>query len=230
MHKYQDTRGFLGDTCASAHVALLFGLYTLTLLLVTTQTEASWLHADPILNIFPRAVTLWGIPALSVLTFLVWVRLEPLARQAIPSSLRSALFGALAAIAVLLAVRWVVGAHLPTFIPPEESAKPGYLLGMSAGLAEELVIRLILTPLVFVCLRRWLGFHRSVLVTVTIVALSFALWHEVGSGAEPFVLQHFATRFMVPGVIMGLAVFYISPIFVVALHCTAHIMIPLLFV
>jgi hypothetical protein len=28
---------------------------------------------------------------------------------------------------------------------------------------------------------------------------------------------------------MGLAVFYVSPIFVVALHCMAHIMIPLLF-
>jgi hypothetical protein len=63
-----------------------------------------------------------------------------------------------------------------------------------------------------------------------IAALSFALWHEAGNGVEAFMLQHAVTRFMVPGVIMGLAVFYISPIFLVALHCMTHIMISLLFV
>lgn len=119
---------------------------------------------------------------------------------------------------------------MPTFIPPEQSAKPGYLLGVSAGLAEELIFRLSLTPLLFVVLRKWLGLHWSAFITIIIVALSFALLHEVGGGAEPFMPQHFIARFMIPGVVMGLVVFYVSPIFVVAVHCTAHVMIPLLFV
>lgn len=216
--------------CVSSHVALLFGFYTLLLLLVTTPSEANWVHADPVLKVFPRTVTLWGIPLLAILLFFVWKSLKPVQPQAFFSPLKFALSGSATAIVVLLAMRLGGGEHLPAFVPPEESVKPGYLLGMSAGLAEELVTRLSLTPLVFVALRKRLGFHCSALITIFVAALGFALWHEAGSGAEAFVLEHFATRFMVPGVIMGLAAFYISPVFLVALHCTAHIMIPLLFV
>ena len=53
MKKYQDTNQFLEDMCVSSYVALPFALYTLVLLLFTTQTDAHWLHADPILTIFP---------------------------------------------------------------------------------------------------------------------------------------------------------------------------------
>lgn len=230
MNKYQDTNRFLEDTCFSAYVALPFAFYTLILLMITTPTAANWFYADPILKIFPTAVTLWGIPVLSISLFFFWKSLKPVQPQATLSSLKLALSGSATALIALIAMRLVAGEHLPTFIPPEESVKPGYLLGMSAGLAEELIIRLILTPLLFVVLRKRLGFHWSALITVVVAALSFALWHEAGSGAEPFMLQHFVTRFMIPGVIMGSMVIYISPIFVVALHCTTHIMIPLFFV
>lgn len=230
MNKYQDTNRFLEDTCISSYVALLFGVYTLVLLLVTTPTEANWLHADPVLKIFPRAATLWGIPILSLLLFFVWRWLRPVQPSAIPSALKFALSGSATAIAVLLALNLAVGETLPAFVPPEEGAKPGYLLGMSTGLVEELVMRLGLTPLLFFFLRKRLGFHWSALTAIVIAALGFALWHEIGSGAEAFMLQHFATRFMIPGVVMGLAVFYISPVFLIALHCTTHIMLPLLFV
>ncbi len=230
MNKYQDTNRFLEDTSVSAYVTLLFGFYTLILLLVTTPTETNWLHADPVMKIFPKAITLWGIPVLSILLFFFWKSLKPLQPQAISSSVKTALSGSAVSIIVLLALRLLAGEQLPAFIPPEESFKPGYLLGMSTGLVEELAMRLALTPLLFVVLRKRMGFHGSVLTTVVIAALTFVLWHEAGSGAEGFVLQHAVTRFMVPGVIMGLAVFYISPIFLVALHCTTHIMIPLLFV
>lgn len=230
MNRYSDTSRFLEDTSASAYVALPFAFYSLILLMVTTPTAANWLYADPILKIFPKAVTLWGIPILSISLFLFWRSLKPLQPQAVLSSLKFAVSGSATAIVALLVMRLMAGEHLPAVVPPEESVKPGYLLGMSAGLAEELIMRLGLTPLVFVILRRRLGFHWSALVTIVVAALSFALWHEAGSGAEPFMLQHFVTRFMIPGVMMGLLVFYVSPIFVVALHCTAHIMIPLLFV
>ncbi len=230
MNRYNDTNRFLEDTSVSAYVALPFAFYLLILLLVTTPTVANWFHADPILKIFPKAVTLWGIPALSISLFLFWKSLKPIQPQAVPSSLKFAVSGSGTAIVALVVLRLMAGEHLPAAVPPEESVKPGYLLGMSAGLAEELIIRLGVTPLTFVILRRRLGFHWSALFTIVVAALSFAVWHEAGSGAEPFILQHFLTRFMIPGVMMGLMVFYISPIFVVALHCTAHIMIPLLFV
>lgn len=230
MNKYRDTNWFLEDMCASAYVGLLFGFVALMLLLVTVPTEENWIHADPILKIFPKAITLWGIPALSLLLFFVWKSLKPIQPPAMASALKFALAGSASAIVALLALRLGVGEHLPAFVPPEESAKPGYLLGISTGVAEELMTRLVLTPLLFVVLRKWFGFHWSALFTIVVAALSFALWHEVGSGAEAFVLQHFVTRFMVPGIVMGLVVFYISPVFLVALHCSAHIMIPLLFV
>lgn len=210
----------------SAYVALAFGFYTLILLLVTTPTEAQWLYADPILKILPRAAVVWGIPILSILLFFIWRSLKPLQLEGVYPACKVALAGSATAIVVLLAMRLVDSEHLPSFVPPEESVKPGLLLGMSAGLAEELVIRLIVTPLLFVVLRTRLGFNWSVLITVVIAALSFALWHEAGSGAAAFLPQYFVTR----SIIMGLAVFYISPVFVVALHCTVHVFIPLLFV
>lgn len=230
LNKYQDTNRFLEDTSASAYVALLFGFYTLILLLVTTPTEANWLHADPVMKIFPRTVTLWGILILSILLFVFWRSVKPMRPQAVPWTVKSALSGSAVSVVALVALRLAAGEELPAFVPPEESLKPGYLLGMSTGLVEELVMRVALTPLLFVVLRKRMGFHGAAFTTIVIAALCFVLWHEAGSGAGEFVFQHALTRFLVPGVIMGLAVFYISPIFLVALHCTTHIMIPLLFI
>ncbi len=230
MNKYQDTNRFLKDVSASSHVALLFGLYSLLLLLVSSPSAANWIHADPVMKIFPRTVTLWGTPILSLLLFLIWRAIKPLSPQELAVSLKAAIGGCVTVIAALLVLRLAVGPQLPAFIPPEESVKPGYLLGMATGLTEEMVMRLILTPILFVGLRRWFGFHKAVLTSIAIASLGFALWHELGSIQDPFILQHFATRFMVPGVVMGLAVFYISPVFLVTLHCAAHIVIPLLFI
>ena len=58
MKNYQDPNRFPEDVCVSRYVALPFALYTLILILFTTQTDAHWLHADPILTIFPKAGTL----------------------------------------------------------------------------------------------------------------------------------------------------------------------------
>ncbi len=230
LDKYRDTNRFLEDTSASACVALLFGAYTLVLLLVTTPTETNWLHADPVMKIFPRALTLWGIPVLSVLLFFFWNALKPLQPKAALSLVKFALSGSAVSIIALVTLRLMAGEQLPAFVPPEESLKPGYLLGMSAGLVEELVMRLVLTPLLFVAFRKRMGFHGAVIAAIVVAALCFVLWHEAGSGGQALVFQHAVTRFIVPGVIMGLAVFYVSPVFLVALHCTTHVMIPLLFV
>ncbi len=77
--------------------------------LFTTQTDAHWLHADPILTIFPKARTLWGIPILSVILVFIWRSLNPPQPQSITSSLKFAFSGAVTVIVALLAIRLVVG-------------------------------------------------------------------------------------------------------------------------
>ena len=230
MNKYAHTDRFFSDMSVAAHVAFLFGAYALVLLLTTTPTVDNWHYADPILKIFPNTVTLWGVPLLAASLLIVWRSVRPVQVAEMLTPLTAGIYGAATAIGLLLLIRGIVGDELPAFIPPEESTKPGYLLGMSAGLLEELVIRLTLTPVVFLVLRKRMEFHPAAVITILIAAFSFALWHEAGSLDEPFMISHFATRFMVPGVVMGLVTFYVNPIFLVSLHCTMHIVIPTLFV
>lgn len=96
-------------------------------------------------------------------------------------------------------------------------------------MAEEGLFRMVLAPLLFLALRRVaLGPAVAALLTIGVVAVSFALLHEAGPHAT-FSAQYFATRVVMPGLLMGLAMFWISPMFIVTLHCTAHIVMPLLF-
>lgn len=229
MRKYEDTGRFLGDVAAGAWVVQVFGLYVVVLALFGGPTEAQWLRADPILRILPRGATLWGVPLLSAAVFLAWRAIRPLQPRDVLASFKYVASGTALAVAGLLALRLIGGPAMPDFVPPEESVKPGYLLGMSAGLAEELIFRLALAPLLFVAFRGWLGLYPAVALAVVVAALSFALLHEAGGGAA-ISAHYFLARFLVPGVVMGLAAFALSPAFVVAMHCTAHIMIPVLFV
>lgn len=230
MNKYQETGRFLDDTAASSCAALVFGFYTLLLLAMMLPTGSNWVYADPVLKIFPAGVTLWGIPILSILLFIAWQMWRPTRGEAVRPAAIHAFSGVATALLALLALRLAIGDQLPAFVPPEESVKPGALLGMSAGLVEELVMRLMLTPLLFVVFRNWMGFHGAALGTIVVAAIGFAIWHEIGLPAEAFDPAHVMTRIMVPGVVMGLATFYISPIFIVTLHCTVHVVQPWLFV
>jgi hypothetical protein len=228
MRKYEDTERFLNDVAVAAWIAQLFAVYVIVLVLSGGPSEAQWLQADPILRILPRGATLWGVPLLSVTVFLAWRAARPLRPRHVLASVGHVASGAMLAVAGLLALRLVAGPSMPDFVPPEESVKPGFLLGISAGFAEELLFRLALAPLLFVALRRRLGFHSAMVLAVVVTALAFALLHEAGGDA--FSERFFIVRFLVPGTVLGLAAFALSPAFVVAMHGTAHIMIPLLFV
>lgn len=146
--------------------------------------------------------------------------------------------GSLVTVVFSVILRLVIGDRLPSFIPQEESAKPGFLLGMAAGYGEEVYFRMLLTPLVFyfaqkplaALKQRRLSVGISATIAIVITAFSFAILHEVGEADGTVVWQIFATRFMVPGILMGSLFFLIGPGFVIFMHTSAHVMIPILFV
>lgn len=72
--------------------------------------------------------------------------------------------------------------------------------------------------------RTALGFVGAALL----VGAAFALSHELGAGA--FRADHFVTRLVVPGAGMSLACRWPGFSFLVAAHCTAHLLLPFLFV
>jgi CAAX prenyl protease-like protein len=201
------------DFAAAAVIAQPFTVYLVVMRFLRPPTADEWSHADPILRFLP----LWLIPALAVVAAIAWVRL---AKPALGRALRHALFGVIAAGAICAILRLIYGPHLPRFIPPEESAAPGLLLNMSAGYAEEIIFRIALLPALLIALRR---VPLSLFLAIALSGLAFALAHDFHLDA------HFATRFLIPGCAFSLAALLISPAFLVTAHCTAHVLIPLLF-
>jgi len=195
-----------GDFTAAAIVAQPFTVYLVVLLAMRAPRGE---HADPLLRFLP----LWLIPAMGAATCGVWWWI---AQPKMGRALKHAIIGVVVAGALCGLLRAIYGPHLPPFIPPEESAAPGFLLNMSAGYAEEIIFRLILLPICLIYLRR-------IPVAIVLTGLCFALSHNVALDA------HFATRLLIPGCAFSLAAIMVSPAFVVAAHCTAHILIPLMF-
>jgi hypothetical protein len=117
------------------------------------------------------------------------------------------------------------GAAMPSFIPPEESAAPGFLASMSAGYWEEVVCRLGVLPLAYFFLRGRAPPWAAAALSVVVTGLVFAGWHALG---EPFSATFFVTRLVIPGAAMSL-VWLWSPSAITVGHCTAHLLIPALF-
>ncbi|RME28828.1 MAG: CPBP family intramembrane metalloprotease, partial [Deltaproteobacteria bacterium] len=114
------------------------------------------------------------------------------------------------------------------FIPTEESAAPGWLLGMTAGIGEELIFRLALVPPLFWALERRLPKPAmAVAATAVITGALFSLVHLVAPGDGPMAWN--LSRFVLPGMVMTFAYLRLGPSFLVTAHCAAHIWIPLAF-
>ena len=150
MKQYSDTSKLFEDLSGAAVLVQFFTLYLLVLIFLVGANDIQWLHADPILKILPKDIILWIIPILSLILLLFWCNVQWPTKAIISKSVKHSIYGIVAAIALMLALRIISGPYMPEFIPPEESVKPGYLLGMSAGLSEELIFRLGLTPLIYI--------------------------------------------------------------------------------
>jgi hypothetical protein len=200
-------------------------------LLATAPPTAEQLaSSDPLVQLAASLLGLWSIPVASLVAAAVWWHVRPPNRAALrKAGTRIALaFGAVAVGLPLL--RPGVGPALPSFIPPEESARPGVALGLCAALIEEGVFRLGLLAVLYVSwVRRARSRSGPGLASVVVTALVLALVHEVGPGAVTFHAQYFVSRFVVLGCLMGALFLWPGPAFLVAGHCAAHVAIPLLF-
>lgn len=185
--------------------------------------------ADPLVQVLPFAAP--GIGLLCALVGAGWLVQARARRAVIVAGLGWTLAGAVAGLVGVGLVYLLVGDTLPAFVPREESAAPGMALGLGAGVLEEALFRLGVLPAVFLPLARRLGGVPAAGVACVVTGLLFALSHELGPGAaEVFALPPLLARVLIPGVVMSALALWIHPAFLVALHCSAHIPIALLFV
>ena len=206
-------------------MGLPFAAYVAVMAIVAPATEAQWALADPILGLWPRAFAIWSVPIGALVAAGWWWRHAKPDRATVIAGLKDAALGVLIAFAGCAFMRWQSGPMLPSFVPPEESAGPGYLLSMSAGFSEEVVCRMALLPLVYFALE---GKDKRVqsLVAVVVTGLAFSLWHMAGE--TEISVRFFVTRFVIPGCGMSI-IWLFSPSAIVSAHSTAHLLIPALF-
>ena len=232
---YQST--FKTELMSTIVWAQLFAFYCVVLLFVEEPSEEQIFWADPILKIAPVQVSTIVTLVLSFLIGACALRHIGIAGLVRHTRNKRLAAGVLTAIIVACTIRFLVGDTLPDFVPAEESSKPGFLLSMVAGYGEEVYFRMVLAPLVFFGMLRlsqntpsserrvWISASTAIVVT----ALAFVLAHELGETDGVIVWKLVATRVMLPGIAMGVLYFAVSPGFVIFMHSSMHILIPLLF-
>jgi len=156
-----------------------------------------------------------------------WIIKSKLTVDAVKTALVWSLLGSAFSIFVCVVIYKVNGPELPSFIPPEESAESGLLLGLSAGMLEEIVFRLALLPLVFIFLLKKLPNFQAMVLSSILIGILFALSHELTGDA--FQLRYFITRIIAPGFIMSMLFLKLHPAALLSAHSAAHIGIAMLF-
>jgi hypothetical protein len=215
----------------------VFAVYCLILVLTVKPTQNQIFWADPFLKVIPIDLSVWVVIISSFTVGLYClVKLGSLEALFANTPGMQILSGVSAAMVIGLAIFAIVGDSLPDFVPAEESAKPGYLYGMAAGYGEEVLMRFTILPIVFFGIMR-LTSHRSprfqgvsgAIMAITLGALAFLILHEIGETDHMIVWKLVLTRLMVPCLLMGTLTFLVGPGFVVFMHATMHIVIPILF-
>lgn len=216
--------------------AQFFALYCLFFWFYSTPTEKNLIWADPLIKILPIEISIWLTISSSIVMgalSLRWLGTKALLQNTPFFQLGT---GLLTAIAVAVTLRVLVGDTLPPFVPAEESSRPGFLYGMVAGYGEEVLFRMMLTPMFF--FGTYYALHNqkqtnrvlwAAATAIVLTAISFVLLHELGEADGALVWPSIATRFFVPGIVMGLLFFLFGPGFVISMHAMMHVMIPLLF-
>ena len=215
------------DFAAASVVTLPFAVYLLVARFVVAPTDDNWSRADPILRLLPRGAATWVVPLVGILAAAAWCWSARPPVEKIRAVLREVALGVLVACGIGGTLRVAGGPRAPPFVPPEESAGPGLLLNMAAGYGEEVLFRLVLLPLLFLALASRVPRPVAVAVAVLATGLAFTLLHEPASASWSPTL--FTTRFLLPGCAMSMAALLRSPSFIVAAHCTAHLVVPLAF-
>jgi len=213
------------DFGVASLAAVVFAAILAALAVLRPASEAQRRAADPLVQLIDGRFGVWPVVALPIVAAVAWRRAARPSR----SDAAWALSGVLAAVVVSAAIRALVGSRLPSFIPSEESARPGVTLGLAAGLLEEVVFRLAVLPLVFFALAKRIDRRVAALVAVLVTGALFSLSHELGPAGGAFVSQFMLTRLIVPGAAMSIVALRLNVTFLVCAHCTAHLLIPWLF-
>jgi hypothetical protein len=214
------------DVAAAAALAAPFVLGLGALLVIAPASPGEAAAADPLIRLLRGA---WPVVPIAAAILAAWlVALRPERRDLLRAA-RWAGAGALAALAVSLAVFAAFGETLPAFVPPEESARAGLTNGLAAGLVEEALFRFGVLPLAYAAARRRLGVPASIAMASGATALLFALSHELGPAGGAFELRYLVTRFAFPGLFMSLLFLRAHPAFIVTAHLAGHLAIPALF-
>ena len=116
---------------------------------------------------------------------------------------------------------------MPAFIPPEDSVAPGFVLNMTAGYLEEVVCRLAILPLAYFALRARLGASVSQRRCRSPSRASPSpRGTRSASHPQPRHLLHDTLR---RAGLRDELLWLVSPTATVSGHCTAHLLLPALF-
>ncbi len=217
------------EASAAALWLVPFSLLCAVYVFASPPTEAEIAACDAIVRVLLEVAGLWSLPAIGLAVAAGWAVGGAVPPQELRGSLR---MGAIAVAAISVALpllRLVVGPQLPTFVPLEEGARPGLLLGLGAGVVEEALFRLLLLPALFVLSSRVMRRNPAAVVAALATGILFALAHEIGPNATAFDPQHFAVRTILPGAAFSLVAIHLYWAIPVAGHCFAHVLLPLLF-
>ncbi len=206
---------------------LLYGVYALALPLTPAQVDAS----DAIVRVALDCGGVWTIAFVTLLTVVAWAVSAPPSFATVVSSIRRAVQTIAVVGAGMILLRLFIGPQLPGFIPPEESAEPGLVLGLGAGLIEEALFRLGVLPAALAVANRWLVPRAwlAAVVAALVTGVTFAVAHEIGANSGPFTLVYLVDRVFLPGMLFSLAAIRFGWTVPVVGHCFAHVMMPLLF-
>ncbi len=224
MFAGKDRDAFVRDVSVAAVLALVFA--ALLAILATSQStpEGQLAAADPLVQLL--AGNVWPIVGAAVVVAAAWWKWFDAVRRA---DIAWALAGVAVATMIAFAMRALVGSRLPSFIPSEESGRPGLMLGLAAGLVEEIAFRLVVLPGILLVATKHLDRRIATVVAVLATGALFSLSHELGPAGGVFDPKFMLTRFVVPGVAMSVVALRTRMTFLVFAHCTAHLLIPGLF-
>ena len=168
---------------ASVPIFLAFVVIYVVLVTIVPPTPGQFAHSDPLVQLMYPLGGVWSLSVLSIVIILPWGVVSRPQIADLRSALAYALFGAAVASTAVAVLRLGFGPILPSFIPPEESAAPGLVLGLGAGMVEEAIFRYAVLPIVFLALAGRVRTGVATGIAIMVTGLAFAALHDANDDA-----------------------------------------------
>lgn len=228
MNNNQEKTQHLFQNIACASLCFIPFIFLLMLSAYLGEVSpAQYKNSDPLVRLltYPSATIITVVLGLAL--SIAWIKIFPIHKNTLIKTASWTLAGSCFSFLICFLIYKINGPQLPTFIPPEESAASGLTLGLTAGMLEEIIFRLLLLPLLIFLLIKKFSFNTTLIISIFLTALFFALSHELAG--DPFQFRFFMSRFLVPGIIMSLVFTKLHPAALLSGHTVAHVGIAMLF-